>query len=181
MVIIQDFKVQDSKWLVINLTSNPTVSNAYIKSIKISCDGSYTDSATSVFDTLISEQIDFSTNPTSANLKLDVDFTKGPFYMLVVVGIVGEAPTTCAFKTNLEVVTFDKYPLFKTLNCLANELEGCDTPQTFIDFLFRWQALKASMEVMDKDKINYYFKWFVLNTCPTGSNVTIKKPCGCRV
>lgn len=184
MIIIKDFKVTDNgKWLVIRLNANTeTFPNAYIKSLQISCDGSFTDSATSVFDAFIAEQVDFSSNPTEINITIDIDSFTGPFYMLV--GADGEESTTCAYKSTIEVVTFYKYPLYKALACMANQLDGCEPPQYFIDYLLRLKALEASISVLDTEKINYFYKWFILQggqvSIPTGPRVErIRKPCGC--
>lgn len=188
MILIQEYKVSpDGKWLTINLKANPAITGAYIASVKISTKGDFTDTTdTSIaaFDLAIAAAgVDFSVHPTQINIRLDVDTIRNaPFYMMVTGPNIS---TSCAYKRVIYAVTFNKYPLYKALNCASKELDGCEPAQIFVDFLLRLKALEAAIAINDRVNINKYYRWLIAHGKPTtcGSSPTstgTTSPCGCN-
>jgi hypothetical protein len=199
MIILNNYSITaDGKWLTVDVIANPVLEGVYIDSLRISCTGNFgpSDSSATTFDRLISEAIneytgepvDFEEDcPTEIRIKLDVDTLKKPFYLLVVAADPEESAKSCAYKSTLTAVTFNKYPMYQTIACAAKEVIGydCKPPLHFIDYLMRLKALESSIAVGDAEAINYYFDWLVLHgstghECNKPSVQPLKSGCGCH-
>lgn len=198
MLILKEYNVTpDGKWLTVDLIANPSLTDVYIKSLRISCTGNFGESDTSatMFDTLIAEAIneytgeviDWEECPTQIRIKLEVDTLNKPFYLLAVAEDPNHVVTTCAHKNTLDAITFNKYPLYQKIACATKEFIGCEPPLHFIDYLMRLKALEASIAVGDVDSINFYFDWLILHGT-TGHNcgrkdlpvAPLKSGCNCH-
>jgi hypothetical protein len=197
MLILREYKVdRENKWLTVDIEVNPKFEHVYIQSMRVSTTGDFTeeDKSAAAFDALISstvneytgEVIDWEEHPTKIRVELDISGMIKPFYLeAVAVDPEGEA-TTCAYKNPLEAVTFNKYPIYRVIACAAHEMDGCDPPQAFIDYLMRLKALEASIAIGDKESINAYFDWLILHgstgyVCGPARAPRLSNPgCGCH-
>jgi len=195
MIILREYNVsRDGHWLTIDVILNPSLTGIKFKSLRVSCTGAFTsaDTSANTFDTIIAEAIneytgnhvDFATD-TEIRLKLDASIGNKPFYLQLIAEDPEGSATTCAYKSVLLSVTFNKYPLYKAIECAAHSLNGCNVPQQFIDFLFHLKALEASMAIGDKDSINMYYDWLVLHgnsgfNCGSNHSTPVSHGCGCR-
>lgn len=181
MILLREYNVSpEGKWLTINVAVDSQYTGAYLKAIKVSGDGSFTDSVTTVLNAQIDDLIDFTTHPTLARLVLDVDTINKPFFLYVLVEDPNNTATTCAAKKELTAVTFNKYPFYKALACATHELDGCDIPRNFIDFLMQLKALEASIAIYDVDAINKYFNMLIAYKTSDSQPIRPRvKPCGC--
>lgn len=196
MIILKEYSVTpDGKWLTIDVIANPSLSGVYINSLRVSCTGDFgaKDSSANTFDTLIGvakneytgEVIDWGTQPTNIRIQLEVDTLNKPFYLLVSAADPQQSASTCAHKNILTAITFNKYPLYRSIACAAREFMGCEPPLHFIDYLLRLKALEASIAVGDTDAINYYFDWLILNgdsgyQVASISKTPLNTGCGCH-
>ena len=174
MILLREYYIGASqKYLTIDMQVNPNLEGVYIKSLRLSNTGDFTDADESAktFDAIISssineytrEKIDWDAHPTEIRIQIEVETFCLPFYLMAFAEDPEGAATTCSYKNPLQAITFNKYPFFKTLACMAKDLEGCDIPQPFMDFLLRLKALEASIAIGDVESVNTYFKWFALH------------------
>ena len=197
MLILREYNVSsDGKWLTLDIIANPALTGVYISSIRISCTGAFdsADTSATLFDTLIDdaineytgEVIDWEDLPTAIRIRLDVSGMNKPFHLVAVAADPQSSATTCAYHNPITAVTFNKYPLYKSIACAAHEFQGCTPPQHFMDYLLQLEALKASIAVDDKDSINAYYDWLILHgstgyTCGQAqSSQPQSRGCGCQ-
>lgn len=184
-------------------TTSGTYDGVYISEMQISLKGDYIDDTTT--QTTLYTQLSAAlttagithtivTNPTTGvkhisftgtstigfRIEMDIDSIsdKAPFYIKLTALDPNSICTTCAYQNPVQAVTFYKYPLYKRVACAANELHGCLPPQQFMDYLMIIKALEASIEVMDTESINKYFKWLIKGSFSDPSTST-HRPCGC--
>lgn len=198
MILLREYQVSaNGHWLTIDAQANPALAGVYIKSIRVSCTGDFSeaDSSANAFDTVIASTIDeytgqvvdFTQNPTQVRLRLDVSTFTKPFYLLITAEDPQDSATTCAYKNPLHAVTFNKYPFYKAIACSAKQMKGCDVPQLFVEFLMHLKALEASIAIGDTESINSYFNWLVLHgesgfhcTEQPNNNNRVNQGCGCH-
>lgn len=199
MIILNEYSItSDGKWLTIDVKANPTLTGVYLSALKVSCTGSFSteDSSVRYFNNLIDEAIneytgeviDWEDCPTQIRIKLDATIGNKPFYLYVAATDPLQVVTTCAHKSALTAITFNKYPIYQQIACSAHELnvQGCEPPLHFIDYLMKLKALEASIAVGDSESINYYFDWLVLNgetgyTSNSSQSVSpLNSGCGCH-
>lgn len=72
-------------------------------------------------------------------------------------------------------VTYDKYPQYLRGMKLFGELEGCDIPKNFIDYILQQKAFDISLDTGNYTKAIEYWEEF-FNT----KEKTISRKCGCH-
>lgn len=208
MIALREYTVSaDDKWLNIDLQANPALSGVYIKTIRVSCTGDFTPSDTSAtfFDGIIADSINeytgekivFDSDLKEAWIRIDVadvacaqECAGKPFFLQVTAEDPNGSATTCAYKSIIETVAFNKYPLYKAIACSAKRFEDCDPPIEFVDFLMRLKALEASIKVYDVQSIKDYYDWLIKHSnlgflCEHKTHhphtpPIFKSGCGCR-
>lgn len=195
MIILREYKVSDDgKNLIVDVQANPSLQGVYLDSLHISCDGTFTDEATTNFDNLIllatneytGEVIDWESHPTQIRLTLPIAkapyvFGNKMFHLKVTAQDPEQVVSSCCISSTLRTATFYKYPLYKYIACSAHQMDSCDAPQVFIDYLMKLKALEASIAVGDISSINEYFDWLIAQESPCDAPIseTPKSGCGC--
>ena len=213
MIKVYDFKLsQDRKYLYIHIAANRTspTTDAILNTLTISMDGDFTSDASKAFGTYLSTldtpvvtNTGTSSNPiwtvTEAfrqevivNIDLEAVgalgecITLDQLYYLQVTA--SSAHSTCVSVDKVDIITFDKYPIYKALSCAMDSLVGCNPPQLVMDYLFRLKALEASIAlgIQYKDDINRYYNWLIKQVPLMVANTNMRvnsnrssRPCGC--
>lgn len=213
MIKVYEFKLsQDGKHLYVHIAANkvaPTT-DAILSTLTISMDGDFNSDASKAFgtylatlDTPVVENTGTTANPiwtitdafqdeVTVNIDLEAVGALGEcialdqlYYLKVT---AASAHSTCVSVDEVNIITFDKYPIYKALSCAMDSLVGCEPPQLVMDYLLRLKALEASIElgIHYKDDINMYYNWLIkrvplmaANTNMRVNNHRISRPCGC--
>lgn len=199
MFILHDYNVSsDDKWLTVDVEINPQFTKSYIKTFRISATGDFGDDDTSakLFDTIIASTVDEYTGEAvvfddvtkvqKVRFKIDLSdksIMVKPYYLQVLAYKADDEATTCAYVNPLTAVTFNKYPIYRVIACAAHEMDSCNAPRGFIDYLMRLKALEASIAIGDTDSINAYHEWLILHGSTRyvcGQNIVTNTGCGCN-
>lgn len=209
MIKIYEFKLsQDAKYLYIHVAANkmsPTV-DAILNTLTISCDGDPTGDSSKAFGLYLATLGIVSNTGTSESpiwtvesdyedeIALNIDlqevglaggcsYLNQLYYMQVT---ATSEHSTCVSINEVDVITFDKYPIYKAISCAMDSLVGCETPRLVQDYLLKLKTLEAyiALGIDYREDINNYYDWLihrvplmeVTTRLRTGSG---PRPCGC--
>ena len=211
MIKVYEFKLsQDGKHLFFHVGANratPTT-DAVLSTLSFSTDGDFDGNSTKAFGLYLSElgiventgtkeaPIWTVTNDYQTDVAYNIDleevstvggcsYTNQLYYMEVT---AHSASSTCTSVDKVDVIIFNKYPLYKAITCAMDGLVGCESPQLVTDYLLKLKALEAyiGMGINYKDDINRYYDWLIkkvplmaVTTRMRLNDFPVNKPCGC--
>ena len=213
MIKVYEFKLsQDGKHLYVHIAANRTspTTDAVLNTLTISMDGDFTSDASKAFGTYLATldtPVVTNTGTSSAPIWTVTEAFQQELVVnidLEAVGALGECITldqlyylqvtassaysTCVSVDEVDIITFDKYPIYKALSCAMDSLVGCEPPQLVMDYLLRLKALEASIAlgIQYKDDINRYYNWLIKRVPLMAANTNMRvnsnrssRPCGC--
>ena len=209
MIKIYEFKLsQDAKYLYIHVAANkvaPTT-DAVLNTLTISCDGDSESDSAKAFGIYLSilgivantgtsdhpiwtvqsafqDEIAYNIDLSEVGLAGGCSYLNQLYYLQV----TATSPhSTCVSVKEVDVITFDKYPLYKALTCAMDSLVGCETPNLVHDYLLKLKAMEAyiALGIDYREDINNYYDWLihrvplmeVTTHLRTGGST---RPCGC--
>lgn len=209
MIKIYEFKLsQDAKYLYIHVAANkmsPTT-DAILNTLIISCDGDPTSDSSKAFGLYLAALGIVSNTGTSESpiwtvesdyedeIALNIDlqevglaggcsYLNQLYYMQVT---ATSEHSTCVSIKEVDVITFDKYPIYKAIACAMDSLVGCETPKLVQDYLLKLKTLEAyiALGIDYREDINNYYDWLIhrvplMEVTTRLRTSSSPKPCGC--